>query len=184
VYNIGIGALIDDSTFTDIRAIELELATQTGNRSGLAQPPHVTIKSPFAVDSMAAIHRYRELMDSIAGKYPPIHLELSGAGTFLDTTVYLSVATNDALRQLHEELLALTLRHFPDARGAFEGSEIVFHSTIAKELTPTQFTTANHLLTSMAPKNLQFNTTISRLGLLLQVDNHWIVLAQKSLTAQ
>lgn len=183
MYKIGIGALIEGEAHNTIRALELKLADKTSNFSGLGQPPHITVKAPFDVISLADIKTYQALLEGIAQNHTSLDLELCGAGNFNQSVLYLQVAYSESLRQLHEDLLVATLRHFPEAKGKFEDKEAVFHATLAMGLRPTQFAIARETLETLPQASSSISANIRKLGLFLKVSdsNQWIVLAEKML---
>ena len=183
MYTIGIGALIQGSAFNRIRQIELDVAQEINNSQGLAQPPHVTVKRPFEVADVAAIKKTGELIHAIALHAGSFELTLNGIGYFADKVWYVGVQPNDALQRLHKSCLDALTPLFPDCKSVFEGEKMVFHSTLAMDITPEQFMQAGEYLQSQPQESYNITTRVTQLGLFLGMasNTHWVVIDQVEL---
>ncbi len=182
-YTIGIGALFDESTYNSVRDIELILSNRTNNFAGLGQPPHVTVKRPFDVETIDDIGKCLSIMNDLAARTNAFDLKLSGIGNFSDAVLYLQPSHDQNLIDIHNELITKIESAFPGSKTNREGESMVFHSTLAMDLITQQFETAKQYLDSLAPEQLEFTTHVRKVGLFLGIDNntHWVVIAEKIL---
>ncbi len=182
-YTIGIGVIIENPDYNRIRDIELNLANATGSFSGLGQPPHVTVKRPFVVDGLDDIQKAAKIMDKLAASTKAFKINLEGHKNFSDKVLYLEVVKNDHLNKIHEQLLAALEPLFPGSTGVFEGQKMIFHSTLAMDLSGKQFTVAEEALKHYDRKQLAFSVPIKKIGLFLGIDQetHWVIIKEASL---
>lgn len=182
-YTIGIGTIFDESTYNSIRDIELKLANDTGNFAGLGQPPHVTVKRPFDVSNVEDIQKCLSIMSDLAARTKAFELELSGIGNFSDSVLYLRPTYSESLIAIHDDLVTEVESIFPGSKTMREGDNMIFHSTLAMDLTARQFESAKQYLDSLTPEQLNFTARIKKVGLFLGIDNntHWIVIAEEIL---
>jgi 2'-5' RNA ligase len=182
-FTIGIGVLIEGDAFNSLRNTELRLRLKNGNADGLQQPPHVTVKRPFVVNEEIFEHA-RSILHMTAQKFAPSQVKLTGESAFGTSVVFASVEPSEFLTRLHESLLKSLDTHGvqPDT---FEGQNMVFHSTLAMNLTPDQFEKSQDIL-----QNLRLTwpliCNVSKLGLFLAIDDdrHWIVIDEATLTGK
>ena len=182
-YRIGIGLLIDAPFYNNIRSLELEIAGATKNSAGLRQPPHVTVKRTFEVDSIADITKCAEIMGMVAKKYNSIPLSFQGIANFHKKVMYMQVAPSSPLRRMHKDLLTALELKFSNARSTLEADEMVFHTTLAMELSSEQFGIARQIADALPTDATNFTATAQRIGLFLGIDDntHWIVLSDQKL---
>lgn len=183
-YTIGIGVLIEDADCNRIRSIELDLANATGNFCGLGQPPHVTVKRPFIVNSLRDLKKTEQIMEELAAETNSFTINVNGFQNFSDKVLYLQVQKNENLWQMHNRLIASLEARFPGAKGVFEGSKMVFHATLAMDLNAQQFGLAHQNLSQYQPENFVFSVPINRIGLFLGIDQetHWSVVKETELS--
>lgn len=182
-YRIGIGLLIDAPFYDKIRPLELEIAEATKNYAGLRQPPHVTVKRTFEVDSIADITKCAEIMGTVAEKYNPIPLSFHGVANFNEKVIYMQVAPSSPLRHMHKDLLTALESKFSNARSTLEADEMVFHTTLTMQLSLEQFNIARQIADTLPTDATNFTATAQRIGLFLGIDDntHWIVLSEQKL---
>lgn len=182
-YTIGIGVLFDESTYNSIRAIELRLSKETKNFAGLGQPPHITVKRPFDVESVEDIQKCLSIMNDLATNSRTFGLKLSGVGNFSDRVLYLQPMHNEKLVAIHNDLVGEIESIFPGSKSILEGENITFHSTLAMDLTKKQFLAAKEYIAGLTTEQLNFTARVQSIGLFLGIDDntHWVVIAELAL---
>lgn len=185
-YRIGVGLLIDAPFYDKIRSLELQIAEATKSSTGLGQPPHVTVKRTFEVDSIADINKCTEIMGMIAEKHNPIPLSFQGIANFNKKVLYMQVAPSSLLRRIHKDLLTILESSFSNARSALEADKMVFHTTLAMQLSSEQFNIARQITDALPTNATNFTSTAQRIGLFLGIDNntHWVVLSDQKLESR
>lgn len=180
-YTVGIGALIEGSAFNTIRDIELQLAAKTKNLRGLSQPPHITVKLPFEVSGVEQVQAVIEMVDKISANSAAFDVKLNGYASFETKVLYAKPQNTKQLTALHHDLMSALylLKVAPDS---VEGESMVFHSTLAKDLSETEFETAESELKTVMPDE-PMHCHIMKLGLFLSLDNsaHWAVINESPL---
>lgn len=180
-FTIGIGALIENEPFNELREVALRLAIMTNNWCGLSQPPHVTIKRPFEVKDLATIKKVARDMEYIATAQAPFKLKLAGRKSFGQAVIYVPVADNQTLDKLHAQLLERLAPYYQET-DKFEGSKMVFHGTLAMDLSSKEYKIGMSELQS-SELNTSFNIPVTTLGLFLGIDDltQWVVIHQSPL---
>ena len=179
-FTIGIGAIIEGEQLNAVRNLELGAATETTNFSGLSQPPHVTVKRPFTVNSADDIEKAKAILSTIAESISPLEIQYEEFGNFGESTLFLAIKQNEALEELHTKLLTQLGEQFK-AEAPFEGKEMVFHTSIATSLQPGQLEVVKN---TSVPQSLTVPFTVRKVGIFLGLDNNkqWVVIFEKSLT--
>lgn len=176
---VGIGLVPNEDVSTQIITLEKELSKFIGSDSGLKQPPHITIKSPFEVSDMTRIEMF---FDTFAETVTPIHIAFSGFGYFEPTTAYIAVKANKHLQTLHARLLRELEINLAVKPNIYEGNNAVFHTSIAINLSQNQYDSAYQYLSQLPL--VSFETIFSKIGLfLLKEDtNKWIIYKSTTLS--
>lgn len=176
---VGIGLVPNENISTQIITLEKELSKFIESESGLKQPPHITIKSPFEVSDMSIIESF---FDSFAGTVEPIQVSFSGFDYFEPTTAYIAIKTNKHLQELHNRLLRELEVHLGIKPNMYESSSVVFHTSIAVNMSQDQFDRANQYLSQLPL--VSFETVFDKIGLfLLKEDtNNWIIYRSTTLS--
>lgn len=158
-----------------MREIELLLFERFGLKKGMYQIPHITIKPPFAVDS---VEPYIQYLDKLCEKIIPFEIELDGFNAFSNKVIYLDVKKNDYLSLAYETIFAdLKKLGLPITR-----DDMVFHATLAYgDLDALTFAKAYEYL----QKNFHphFSCQTEKIGLFYQLpeDSGWITIKEKLL---
>ncbi len=178
-YTVGIGALLDTETFNLVRFLELASASATRNYAGLGQPPHITVKRPFQVDTLEDVEKLRKLLSDVARQTAPFDVQYRSLGSFGDTTLFLTVQPSAELQKLHEMLLGALRGVFGSVESLHEGKEMVFHTSIAVGLQEDQLQMAKEKLS----EDVAVSCSIRKLGLFLGLDDntHWSVISEAEL---
>lgn len=173
-YTIGIGVLIEGDQFNKLRSVELSLTDKTGNTSGLSQPPHITVKRPFDVADVNQIAIVRDTMRKIAEKTKCFNVRLSGTASFSRNVHYACPLPSEALIRLHKDLLD-SLKSLGVEPNEFEADNVTFHSTLAMDLTESEFEIAAKELKST---EIDMDCLIGKIGLFLGLANNtnWVVI--------
>ena len=135
-YRIGLGILLPDVIYNHIRAVELDIMDKTSNQRGLTQPPNITVKRPFELSSKTELNSFLKLLDSV-------NCEMVGTtsyesiGFFENGFMHLKVSENSLLNTLHSNLLKLCT-NFHIKPDEFEAENVIFHTTLAMNLTYEQ----------------------------------------------
>lgn len=178
-YKIGVGILLEDELHNQVREIQLRIADVTGNWQGLCQPPHITVKRPFEVASLHGLEHYSESITKATAELKPFEVKLATFGDFGGETLFVRAeAKSEELSDVHRHLVSIA--GAANTTDQFEGDVMVFHSTIARGLTKSQFDAAQHELKDI---KLSANFTVKRLGLLLDTGKgmHWAVIREWNL---
>ncbi len=176
---IGYGILVDTATHNFVRKLQLELHQVIG--IGLArQPPHITVKSPFAIDDMGPFSAY---LSSLATRLSPFTIDAQGFGTFGEQVLYLDILPNKRLNDLHELILEEMNSDFGIAAGEYEGPNIKFHISVAGFRKAVDFQAAQQYISRYQPA---FSFPLTQLGVFyyLGPGQSWIVSHQVKLSNQ
>jgi 2'-5' RNA ligase len=100
----------------------------------LTLPPHVSLKQPFALESLADVERY---FDGLAARTPrfrvplgPVELQPPPPGA-PEYILWVSVAETKTLRALHDQLNQELKAVVADPSAPFDGADYRFHMTLA-----------------------------------------------------
>lgn len=175
-YTVGIGALVDGETFNKVRSLELTIAAATGSYTGLGQPPHITVKRPFQIGSVDDIAKLQSLVADIARTTPAFTVVYGGLDNFDDTALFLAVAPSRNLEILHETLLSKLQTTFGSVEAPHEGTEMVYHTSVALGLQGGQ---AQQLVAKL-DNSLPTSCIIHKLGIFLGLDDntHWSIISE------
>lgn len=179
-FTIGIGVLLEEHANNKLRDLELLLATANNNWSGLGQPPHITIKVPFEVTSMSDIENVRSIMINLARQTQQFEIGLQGFGNFGDKVLYAAIQDATILQNLSNQLINQLTKS--EEAQKYEKEKMIFHSTLAMNLDPSQYSIAK---TSLDNESLELRTTAISLGLFLGIDDlqHWAVIHEVPLNS-
>ena len=177
---VGIGLILNDDTSAQITSLENEISRIIGLDSGLKQPPHITIKSPFDVPDMTRILDFFEVF---ANTVEPIHVSMSGFCYFEPTTAYIAVNRNKDIYNLHKRLLAELESNMDIKPNIYEGDNIVFHTSTAINMSKEQYERAYKHLSKLPL--VTYETVIDKIGLLVlkEETNNWIIYQSLSLSS-
>jgi len=178
---IGFGILLPPEPFNYARRVERRLCESLGISRGLRQPPHITVKPPFAVESIEPFTSY---LDNLAVSMPSIRVTLDGYDAFAPHVLFLSVQPNVELLNLHLRILRDLSECFGISPGPGEGEQVRFHSTIALgDMTEETFTEVETMVRQDHPT---FSFDVSRLGVFVQAgeDGSWIVCHEAEVSAR
>ena len=184
-YQIGIGALIEDESFNEIRALELEIYENTNDFKGLIQPPHITIKRPFVVNNLEELKEVIRIIQQISKTTYQFNIELGSVENFSQTVLYLSLVNIKEIFNLHLKLVELLREKFPSSINEFDGDGVIFHTTVAMDIKAEIFDIEKKLILPKAKTILNKPVKINKLGLFLALDNEtqWVVVFETPLTA-
>jgi 2'-5' RNA ligase len=175
-YAVGYGLLVPDFVFNAVRELELDIYERYGGNHGLRQPPHITVKAPFATADLDAHERY---LDALARRTDRFEVQLEGIAFFEepDAVAFVDVMANARLT----ELTAAILRELaPEATPSpYEASDSVhYHLTLAF-LEAGMLARAKRDYAAVTPR---FAFTADRLGLFVGLGGaDWVVARVASL---
>ena len=171
---IGFALLLNDECHNYIREIQLELHQKFGTHLA-RQTPHITVKSPFDVphpfQSLAPFYAY---VESLAKQTKPFEIFFDGFNSFGQNVLFLEVAENPALYQLHEKILGDVQDKFGLEPHEFEGQNVKFHASIAGFQEPEKFEEVSNYLNRYQPK-FRFEANLFGIFYYLGSGNGWIV---------
>lgn len=178
---VGVGALIEQEQFNILRNIELSLAVKTGNWYGLGQPPHIAIKRPFQMEK-ARLEYVQSAVRQVAQGFGRFSVRLSGCANFDKKVLYIQVGDNAMLFDLHDQLLT-TLASLYKKSNQSKGPDMIFHSTLAMNLSPEEYEIASSEMKKLMPSH-PIVCDIKKIGVFLSVDNsrHWVVIGEYPLS--
>lgn len=174
-FTIGIGVLLEANANNKLRHLELLLVNETGNWSGLGQPPHVTVKVPFQVSTAQDVERASRIMADLASGTTSFDIELQDFGNFGDKVIYAAVKNPDKLLRLSNKLIDEFIA--PGAAREYERKRMIFHSTLAMNLSESQYLAGTEILRETS---LEIKTKVTGLGLFMGINNlqHWVVISE------
>ena len=168
---IGFALLLNHETHNFIRQIQVELNHQFGYRIS-RQYPHVTIKSPFEIDRLESFVDY---LENLARNISPFEVQLKGFNHIGEKVLFLDVAENAYLTNLHHQILSDLEAQFGVPPHEFEGKNIHFHASIAGYSSTEDFHRAYDYLHKYQP---DFTFLVKSLGIFYHLggDDGWMVL--------
>lgn len=125
---IGYGIMLNEEIFNYARSLELKLFNKFGTMNGLRQEPHITIKAPFEIDSFSPFEEY---FDELAKVVTSFEIQFDGIGSFSPNVIYINVANNRNLTDLHNKIIKDLSHRFKIEKNQYEGENKVFHTTIS-----------------------------------------------------
>ncbi|MEZ4994105.1 MAG: 2'-5' RNA ligase family protein [Saprospiraceae bacterium] len=168
---IGFALMLNNECHNFIRQLQLELHQEIG--IGLArQAPHITIKSPFETDDIVP---HRDYLEELADSMPSLTITFDGFASFGEKVIFLNVAENSPLYELHRNLLNEVQIRFGLRPHEFEGEQIKFHASIAGFNDEIQFRQAMLYLRSNYQPHFTFRVSTLGLFYYLGEGNGWIV---------
>lgn len=124
-------------------------------------PPHITVKSPFAIRGTAA--RVVDRLEELCTGWEPFELQVGGLGSFGQRVIYVDVEPSSALQALHDELINGLSDLAETFTEQYEGPRFSPHLTIAEKLSPEDFAVARTALQGM---RIRHRFTVDRIHLL------------------
>lgn len=174
--HIGFGILLPREPHNFIRKTQLALHHHLSILPG-RQYPHITFKASFKVHD---IERYVAYFDALAGQTKPFEIRLEGIGSFGQKILYLDVAENPQLDQLHRKVIREMETEFGIKPDPLEGEQVKFHATVCKPQTPDVFDEAWKML-EREPHEFTFLAQDIGIFYHLGGDHSWIVYRQMPL---
>jgi len=120
--------LLDASTYNYVRDLQVKMYGLFDAKEALRLEPHFTLKYKFDTDDLTAARRY---FDELADRTKPFEVTVNGIDTFENNIVFLDIAKNPIITNLHLKILADVDKRFSVAPSEFEGKELHFHITLA-----------------------------------------------------
>lgn len=167
---IGFAILLDDRSHNFVRSLQLKLHQELG-LSLARQSPHITIKVPF---ESTDIEPYSAYLDGLAGEIQPFEIELNRFNHFGQRIIYLEVAENEALTQLHYKILADLEDQMGIKPHEFEGPNVKFHASLVGVHSDGEFQSAMEYLKKYSPK-FKFQAETLAIFYHLGGDGGWII---------
>jgi 2'-5' RNA ligase len=107
-------------------------------------PPHITVKSPFLFRQSGAT--VVEQLEAICGRWEPFEVRLSGLGVFRNSILYVRVAENPDLTDLHLDLVEGLDGFVETLQDRYDGGAYTPHLTLAERLNPDDIAEARGIL--------------------------------------
>ena len=175
VYKVGVACMLPADISDSIRLLELKIASQTANEQGLSQPPNITVKRPFEVDSLQILSEFCRQLRHLASNIQSPAISYCGIDTFPGGSVFMAVEQTDELIILHDKVLGLCA-DFGAIPDEFEGKNMVFHTSLALSLNTDQQSAAAAI--AHTAQYIRSRVVSSSLAVLLWTDvGGWIVIA-------
>ncbi len=131
----GFALLVDEQTHNFMRELALEIDRKYHTGLVAAQlPPHISLKQPFAISDLDGVTRY---FDELAARLEPIAVVLKEVQVLLPPdnatpgVVWLDVAENVGLRNLHNRINRELAERFDNTAAPFDGERYRFHATVS-----------------------------------------------------
>lgn len=175
---VGYGFILEDQLFNVVRLYELDIFQSLGVHQGLRQPPHITIKRPFTIDS-ENIPSHKKLLHEFATHTRKLNVSYGPVKWFGNDTAYIAI-NSDAVHGAHNSLLKMLEKQGIE-KGDFEGADFTAHTTLALEFGSRGLDEVRKSIDSQTL--LQGTAIIDTVGLFLNIDDsHWIIVATEKLT--
>jgi|YelNatPaOPRAMG01_1025707.scaffolds.fasta_scaffold09679_5 2'-5' RNA ligase len=170
---IGIALLVPEDYALFVRKQEIYLAKKYNTIRGLLQPPHITVKWPFSVES---IKPFEEYCESLAKEIIPFKIYIEGYGFFeKPRVIFLKVKSSDKLNKLHLKILHDLKEKFGVKKNKFEGTpHLQFHTTLAYEdIDEENFNKAKEELKNA--KQPRWSFVFDSIGLFRFTGEEWVI---------
>lgn len=173
---IGFGLILPSEVSNVVREFEIALMRATDSQAGLSQDPHITVKRPFEI-SNTDLDKFLVILSKLSQNLKPIKVSFNGIRAFGTSTIYVEIEPNQDLNNAHNYILNF-LKQCGVEADLLDGENVVFHTTLAMNLTTDQYQQARAALESTAPFRNTF--TVSEIGLFLHLESHdaWVVLSR------
>jgi 2'-5' RNA ligase len=177
--NIGFGVILPGSAFNTVRDLEVKLMTGCKSEAGLSQDPHVTIKRPFAIEKKS-LPVFLGYLKNLSNKVKPFEISLQGIGFFGTSTIFLTVRPSKKLRDLHQ-MIASDLHTLGIKDDKYDGANMVFHTTLAMNLSESQYKKAMKIISTIPEIKLTF--VFDEIGIFLNIEEYdsWVVLVKQKI---
>lgn len=169
---IAINALLDPAPYNLVRQLQTEIAQHFPTEATLKLEPHITVKYAFPISDLSDVTNY---FYQLAKSTSAIPFTITGIETFPTKVIFLNIAPNNSLSNLHMRLLKETKKQFGASAAEFEGNDLHFHITLAyKDITNEAFPKIKDFL---AKRSVNYSGTLTKLGLYLRLtpDRPWFV---------
>ncbi len=177
-YKIGLAFLLPDSLDNIIRQIEIDIMDHLGYNDGLIQPPHITIKRPFVIESLQVLANFVKQINKVALSIKNQSLILEKIGFFPGGTLYLEVSESESFTLLHYEILKIC-KIFTTELDPFEGNNFKPHISVAMNISGDQINTAKKIIDNIFVSSIRFSPT--HLAILMLYKEQWITISKLSL---
>ena len=133
---IAIVLLLNNKIYNFIRKLQVEMHQkyQVGFTAASA-PPHISLKQPFSINNLAtAEHYFDEFVASIKPfeiTFNKIELKFVPENNQEKGILWLAVAPNNSLIDLHNRLNHELAQRFENTQADFDGPAYQFHATLA-----------------------------------------------------
>lgn len=169
---LAIVIMVNDEVHNQMRAIQLEIRDRFGDASGLAVPPHISLKQGFAASDVAAVVRY---FDALVQDVEPFEIRLRGIASFDEWILFVDVVPDARLDTLRQRILRDLGERFAVRPGPFEGPEFHFHATLSYDLSKARLAEATRLFSG---RRFEATFPMDTLGLVLRVGDGLTTLKQ------
>ncbi len=177
-YSIGVAALLEGKAFNIVRSLEVAINEKLPKASSLNQPPHVTIKRPFVVNTRQDIEHVSRLINLVVSDEKSFNIEYNGVDSFSDKALIMPLKKPlTELKSLHRRLVG-ELSRFYDCRVNFEGDAMIYHTSLATNLKGRDIETAKAAIAEMTiPEGA---VSIDKIGLFLNTNNgsEWVIIEE------
>lgn len=149
-----------------------ELTAEISNKFNIADvaesiPPHLTLKSPFSVDSTASV---QEVLSASAREFQPASLTFSGFDHFDERVLYLDVTASSLARQ-QIDVLTERLREDDSISLSKYDDPITLHATVARASDLELFKKIKEYLEGIESPN--FTDSFDGVSLLVKKNDTW-----------
>ncbi|WP_081212106.1 2'-5' RNA ligase family protein [Salegentibacter sediminis] len=98
-----IAILPPETLSQSIKELKLELAKKYHSRHALKLPAHITLQVPFKM-AAAKEEKLKKLLEDFAAQQQAFQVETEGFGRFSRKVLFIGIAKNPALQELHHKL--------------------------------------------------------------------------------
>lgn len=118
----------------------------------VAIPAHITLKRPTSLADLAQLPVIRAYLRRALLQFPPLPVQITGYGLFRSpgrNVVFLKIADETALRQLHKIILETLATIYPtNLADQYEGEAYHPHLTVGNELSDLDLAVLEHELSN------------------------------------
>ena len=168
---IGIALLPPQHVVNFVLEKEHYLSEKYNTLKGLSQPPHVTLKQHFKVESLEPYENYCK---TLAKQISPLTLSYVDYGSFEPSILFLAVHSSSELVELHLKVLDELTKNFGINPSPFEGPDQQFHTTLViDDISSENFEKAKKELRGWETPTISFQT--NELALFQKVGEKWTI---------
>lgn len=164
--------LTDGEIYNYVRSLQVGIRNLFGAKESLKLEPHFTIKYAFNISDLEQIEQY---FDCLVKDTKPFEAIVDGIDSFETKVVFLKIAENEILTNIHLGILKDVEQKIFIAPSEYEGKNLHFHITLAyKDISEEIF---RKIMENFQNEKPYIKFTVKKLGLYLRLDpdENWFI---------